>query len=132
MTGLGNSVSAEEDGLRSFRENLFSLAAPYVLLPVIRLEFRGLPRRNQACYGRSMADRFMLNLGPALQEQVERVAQRSGVTKGEVVRHAVRVFLELERIVDEQGALHATAANGSVRELLPLTLSVRTHQPKRK
>jgi len=54
-----------------------------------------------------MSDRFIHNLGPALMEQVGALAFRNGVTKGEVTRHAVRLYLALEEAVSQGGYILA-------------------------
>ena len=74
-------------------------------------------------YVQSMPDRFMLNLGPALMEQVGALAVRNGVTKGEVTRHAVRLYLALEEAVSRGETLQVLDTDGTVTKVLPLTLA---------
>ena len=74
----------------------------------------------------------MLNLGPELQDQVETLAKRSGVTKGEVVRHALRLYLELERLVEDGAEIRAVTTESTSKTLMPLTLNGRPKKPKKK
>lgn len=70
-----------------------------------------------------MSDRFMLNLGSALMEQVGTVALRNGVTKGEVARHAVRLYLAVEEATSQGGKLQVVLSDGTVKSVLPLILA---------
>ena len=70
-----------------------------------------------------MSDRFMLNLGPELMERIGTVALRNGVTKGEVARHAVRLYLAVEEAASQGGELQVVTSDGTVKSLLPLTLA---------
>ena len=74
-------------------------------------------------YVQGMSDRFMLNLGPALMGQVGALAVRNGVTKGEVARHAVRLYLALEEAVSRGETLQVLDTDGTVTKVLPLTLA---------
>lgn len=69
-----------------------------------------------------MAERLMVNLGASLDTEVARLAQQAGVTKGEVVRQAVRFYLPLEAAMTQGVTVLLVHADGRTEQFRPYSI----------
>ena len=69
-----------------------------------------------------MAERLMVNLGASLDTEVDRLAQQAGVTKGEVVRQAVRFYLPLEAATTQGVTVLLVHADGRTEQFRPYSI----------
>lgn len=64
----------------------------------------------------------MVGLGTALDAQVESIVKRTGVTRAEVVRHAMRLYLPLEAAASQGATILIVHADGVTAQVEPLSI----------
>lgn len=69
-----------------------------------------------------MAERLMVNLGASLDKEVDRLAQQAGITKGEVVRQALRFYMPLEVAMTQGVTVLLIHADGRTEQFRPYSI----------
>lgn len=64
----------------------------------------------------------MVNLGMSLDKEVDQLAQQAGVTKGEVVRQAVRFYMPLETAMAQGVTVLLVHADGRTEQFRPYSI----------
>lgn len=64
----------------------------------------------------------MVNLGSSLDAEVDRLAQQAGITKGEVIRQAVRFYMPLEDAMAQGVTVLLLHADGSTEQFRPYSI----------